>query len=124
MLALRACLAGAFSQIIGGIDEIAFQANLLAFNAGVEAVRAGEAGMECDAVRFGKFIQAPRIWRDAESIVRLIGGISGGLEIVRALVRLVEVADVTNGAHALPLPIARDGTSRAISNRGRTSRGS
>jgi methyl-accepting chemotaxis protein len=31
-------------QIIGVIDEIAFQTNLLAFNAGVEAARAGDAG--------------------------------------------------------------------------------
>ena len=65
MLALRACLAGAFSQIIGGINEIAFQTNLLALNAGVEAARAGEAGIECDAVRFGQCVEAPHIWRDA-----------------------------------------------------------
>ena len=32
------------SQIIGVIDEIAFQTSLLALNAGVEAARAGEAG--------------------------------------------------------------------------------
>ena len=32
------------SQIIGIIDEIAFQINLLALNAGVEAARAGDAG--------------------------------------------------------------------------------
>jgi methyl-accepting chemotaxis protein len=32
------------SQIIGVIDEIAFQTNLLAHNAGVEAARAGDAG--------------------------------------------------------------------------------
>jgi methyl-accepting chemotaxis protein len=32
------------SQIIGVIDEIAFQINLIALNAGVEAARAGDAG--------------------------------------------------------------------------------
>jgi methyl-accepting chemotaxis protein len=32
------------SQIIGAIDEIAFQTSLLALNAGVEAARAGDAG--------------------------------------------------------------------------------
>ena len=32
------------SQIIGVIDEIAFQTNLLTLNAGVEAARAGDAG--------------------------------------------------------------------------------
>jgi methyl-accepting chemotaxis protein len=32
------------SQIIGVIDEIAFQTNILALNAGVEAARAGDAG--------------------------------------------------------------------------------
>jgi hypothetical protein len=32
------------ANIIGVIDEIAFQTNLLELNAGVEAARAGEAG--------------------------------------------------------------------------------
>nr|WP_291273702.1 methyl-accepting chemotaxis protein [Gemmatimonas sp.] len=44
MLARRDCPAGACSQIIGVIDEIAFQPNLLALSAGLEAARAGEAG--------------------------------------------------------------------------------
>ena len=33
------------SKIIRVIDEIAFQTNILSFNAAVEAARAGEAGM-------------------------------------------------------------------------------
>ncbi|MGO8020007.1 methyl-accepting chemotaxis protein, partial [Rhizobium leguminosarum] len=32
------------TKIIGVIDEIAFQTNLLSLNAGVEAARAGESG--------------------------------------------------------------------------------
>jgi methyl-accepting chemotaxis protein len=36
--------AGQIAQIIGLIDEIAFQTSLLALNAGVEAARAGESG--------------------------------------------------------------------------------
>lgn len=36
--------SGKITQIIGVIDEIAFQINLLALNAGVEAARAGDAG--------------------------------------------------------------------------------
>jgi hypothetical protein len=44
MLARRDCPAGACSQTIGVIDEIAFQPNLLALSAGLEAARAGEAG--------------------------------------------------------------------------------
>ncbi|AQR61760.1 hypothetical protein BZG35_08905 [Brevundimonas sp. LM2] len=36
--------AGAITQIVSVIDEIAFQTNLLALNAGVEAARAGDAG--------------------------------------------------------------------------------
>lgn len=56
MLALRACLASAFSQIIGGINEIAFQTNLLALNAGVEAARVGEAGrVDAEQDRHGFF---------------------------------------------------------------------
>ena len=37
-------MAQRITDIIGGIDEIAFQTNLLTLNASVEAARADEAG--------------------------------------------------------------------------------
>jgi len=80
------------SQIIGVIDDIALQTNLLALNAGVEAARAGDAGLGFGVVAQEIRALARRSATAAKEIKSLIGE---SLEDVERGVRLV---DETGGA--------------------------
>lgn len=60
------------ANIIGIIDEISFQTNLLAFNAGVEAARAGDAGWGFAVVAQEMLELAQRSANAAKEITQLI----------------------------------------------------
>ena len=78
--------SGKITQIIGVIDEIAFQTHLLALNAGVEAARAGEAGRGFAVVAQEVRALAQRSAEAAKEIKALIASSS---EQVQRGVRLV-----------------------------------
>ncbi len=93
------------SQIIAVIDEIAFQTNLLAINAGVEAARAGDAGRGFAVVASEVRALARRSAEAAKEIKGLISASTGqvdrGVELVaeagKSLERIMgQVADINH----------------------------
>ncbi|HQT63706.1 MAG: hypothetical protein B7Z75_01665 [Acidocella sp. 20-57-95] len=86
------------ASTIGVIDDIAFQTNILALNAGVEAARAGEAGRGFAVVASEVRALAQRSAEAAKSIKMLIGAsgqqVGQGVQLVDtaagALERIVE----------------------------------
>lgn len=90
------------SQIIGVIDEIAFQTSLLALNAGVEAARAGDAGRGFAVVAQEVRALAQRSATAAKEIKGLITesaiGVDRGVKLVGATgVALHKIVDQVSG---------------------------
>jgi methyl-accepting chemotaxis protein len=100
-----AAQAEEINNIIGVIDEIAFQTSLLALNAGVEAARAGEAGRGFAVVAAEVRALALRSAEAARTIKTLIAAsstqVQDGVRLVDAtsqgLTRIVEKVNLLNG---------------------------
>ncbi|MDA4844285.1 methyl-accepting chemotaxis protein [Hoeflea poritis] len=79
--------ANKMNEIIGVIDEIAFQTSLLALNAGVEAARAGDAGKGFAVVASEVRALAQRSADESSQIKELISNSSSSIENGADLVR-------------------------------------
>ena len=85
-------------QIIGVIDEIAFQTSLLALNAGVEAARAGDAGRGFAVVASEVRALAQRSADAAKEIKALIS--SSGRQVEQGVIFVGQTGEVLSGIAA------------------------
>lgn len=96
--------SGSVSKIIGKIDDIAFQTNILALNASVEAARAGEAGAGFAVVAEEVSNLAGRAAEAAketaalidESVKRSEDGVTASDQVSRILGSVAESSDKAN----------------------------
>ncbi|WP_249197601.1 methyl-accepting chemotaxis protein [Gluconobacter kondonii] len=107
-------------SILGLIEEIAFQTNLLSLNAGIEAARAGEAGQGFDVVAKEIRALAQRSAKSAQDIRNIITSsgrqVEEGVQLVGDADRSMKViSEHVDGITALLEDISRSTTGEAES---------